>query len=303
MVSESTTSVTVHDHPENVAEMTRYINALNKSLSEEVAIKVRVLNIDLDKEYNYGINWSVVGKALHNTYSLTAALGDATNLGLGAVARSSGSGMAKFQIGSSDTHALIEALSQQGRVSTVTQPQVVTMNNQIASIRITRDTGYIKSVSSTANQTNSTNSIVPGNILSGFTLYVLPKIQGSRVYMQISSMIANLVNLEKVNNNPDPTSTADATPASSTTTTGSTTTTTTSQQYQAIEVPTLTSKAFNQRSVVRSGTTLVIAGYQSLSDRADKASLFGVGALGGKGSESDNQQTVILITPVILRNN
>lgn len=290
MVSQSTTSVTVHDHPSRVAAMARYITSLNQSLSTEVAIKVRVLNVELDKEFNYGINWNVVGKALHSSYSLTGALGDATNLALGDVSRSSSSGEAKFQIGGNETNALIQALSQQGRVSTVTQPQVVTMNNQIASIRITRDTGYIQSIATTANQTNSTNAIVPGNITSGFTLYVLPKIKNGKVYMQISSTIANLVKLEKVSNNPD---------SSNTTTTS--TSSTDSPQYQAIEVPTLTSKAFNQRSVVRSGTTLVIAGYQSLSDRADKSSLFGVAALGGKGSESDNEQTVILITPVILK--
>jgi MSHA biogenesis protein MshL len=293
IVSQSTTSVTVHDHPANVAAMTRYIKQLNTTLSEEVAIKVRVLDVELNKEFNYGINWNLVGQVLHNTYKISGALGDATNLALGSVARSSGSGLSKFQIGGGDTNAVVEALSQQGRVSTVTQPQVVTINNQIASIRITRDTGYIQSVSSTSNQTNSTNSIVPGNITSGFTLYVLPKIQDNRVYMQISSTIANLVNLQKVSNNPDSGS-------SSSSTTPSTGTDTKQPTYQAIEVPTLTSKAFNQRSVVDSGTTLVIAGYQSLTDRADKASLFGVGALGGKGSESDNEQTVILITPVIL---
>lgn len=294
MVSQSTTSVTVHDHPANVAAMARYIKSLNKSLSTEVAIKVRVLNVELDKEFNYGINWNIVGKALHNSYSLSAALGDATNLALGDASRSTSGGAAKFQIGSNETNALIEALSQQGRVSTVTQPQVITMNNQIASIRITRDTGYLASVSSTTNQTNSTNSIVPGNITSGFTLYVLPKIQNSNVYMQISSTIANLVKLEKVSNNPGNSSDDSASSSASGTSTNT-------PQYQSIEVPTLSSKAFNQRSVVRSGTTLVIAGYQSLTDRADKSALFGVGALGGKGSESDNEQTVILITPVILK--
>ena len=291
-ISESTTSVTVHDHPSNVAQMQSYIDKLNHSLSQEVAIKVQVLDVELDKEFNYGINWGLVSRFLHNTYSLQANMGTATNLALGDVVRSTSSALAQFQIGRAQHGALLEALSKQGRVSTVTQPQVITLNNQIASIRITRNTGYIASVSSTSTaNAGSTSSITPGNIESGFTLYVLPKIKGKKVYMQISSKIAQLVKLDKVSNEPteNPNSSATVAPGDNT------------PQYQAIEVPTLTSKSFNQRSVVGSGTTLVIAGYQQLNDRADNAKLFGVSALGGKGSESTNEQTLILITPIILQ--
>jgi len=284
-VSESTTSVTVHDRPRNVAAMARYISILNESLSKEVGIKVEVLEIQLDKQYNSGINWNAVANTLNTTLKLTASLASATNPIASNIIRNSGtSPLASFQIGAGNEATMIEALSRQGKLRVVTRPQIVTLNNQIASIRITQNTGYIESVNSSFTNDYVTTSITPGTVIDGFTLYILPKIQGNRVYMQISSVISNLLNLQKESTEP----------TSGGSTKGN-------QQYNAIEVPTISQRAFNQRSLVTSGTTLVIAGFKQLRDQASGASLFGVGALGGKGAETKNIETLVLITPTILR--
>ena len=287
IVSESTTSVTVHDYAYNVDQMSKYINQLNQSLSQEVGIRIQVIEIDLDNNYTFGIDWNVVEKVLGTQMSLTGDLSSATNLvATNLTSGSPSPGLAGFQVGSSSSNVLLNALSQQGKVRVVTKPQVVTMNNQVASIRITQDTGYIQSISSSQFDQYETTSITPGTVTDGFTLYLLPKIQGSQVYMQISSRIANLVALEKVSNEP-----AGATQQNSTAST----------QYSAIEVPTIDSKEFNQRSVVQSGSTLIIAGYKRLSDETQNAKMFGISALGGQGAKQDNVETLVLITPVILK--
>ncbi len=287
-VSQSTTSVTVHDHPSNVQEMAHYIKRLNKSLSQEVGIRVEVLEVQLNKDFNYGIDWNVIQKLLKTSVALTGNLSTATNLvATNLVSQQSDTGLAGFQIGKSgddNSHVLLNALSQEGQVRVVTKPQVVTMNNQIASIRITQDTGYIKSITSSQFEQYQTTTITPGTITDGFTLYLLPKIQDQNVYMQISSRIANLLSLEKVSNEP-----SDEQGNSK------------NNQFSAIMVPTIAAKEFNQRSVVRSGSTLIIAGYKRLRDQTTKAKMFGVTALGGVGSQSQNVETLVLITPTILK--
>ncbi len=161
------------------------------------------------------------------------------------------------------------------------------MNDQIASIRITQDTGYIQSVSSSMTDNYVSTSITPGTVTDGFTLYVLPRIQGNRVFMQISSRIANLVALMKEST--EPTNIENG----SQSVTGN-------QQYNAIEVPTVATKEFNQRSVVTTGSTLIIAGYKRLRDETTNAKYFGIAPLGGEGAKSANVETLVLITPVIL---
>ena len=145
-------------------------------------------------------------------------------------------------------------------------------------------------------------SITPGTVTDGFQLYLLPKVSGENVFMQISSTISNLLSIQKesteptdVQGNNGQNNRRNAVPPAGIAAQ--------QQQYSAIELPTITQKSFNQRSVIQSGHTLVIAGFKRLFDEANKSSLAGIGPLGSKGSESQNVETLVLITPVIMRTN
>jgi type IVB pilus formation R64 PilN family outer membrane protein len=282
IVSESTTSVTVQDRPSNVKAIAKYILALNHTLTQQVSIKVQLLEIKLNKDFNYGVNWNLVTEQLGTQFNLVGSAASSTNLVANSAISSGGSGLSTLGIGSNGTDAVINALNQQGEVRVVTEPQVVTMNNQIAAIRITQSVGYLESVSQTTSQSFSTSSVTPGSITDGFTLYLLPKIQNEKIYMQISSTIASLDKLDKVSTDP-----ASSTSSSST-------------QYQAIQVPTLSQKSFNQRSLVSSGSTLIVAGFKQMKDATSDASLFGIKPLGGRGASTNNIETLMLITPVVL---
>lgn len=289
IISESTTTVTVNDYPSHVHRIAQYIKRLNQSLSKEVAIRIEVLDLELNKEFNFGINWNLVAQDIAKNFpdlQLVGNLGTATNLvATSIIGRDQNSAGATFNVGRiNGTQSILNALSKQGKLRVVTKPEVVTMNNQIASIRITQDTGYIESVNQSYAQNYVTTSIAPGTVTDGFTLYLLPKIQGDKVYMQISSTIANLERLDKQSTIPA----------------GVNANTSANNQYNAIEVPTLAEKVFNQRSMVRSGSTLIIAGYKRLRDETASAKLFGVDALGGKGAKTNNLETLVLITPTIL---
>ena len=173
----------------------------------------------------------------------------------------------------------INALAQQGKVSIDTQPRVVTLNNQVAEIGINTQTTYLASVSTTTTtNVGSTATLTPGTVTTGFSLYLLPKIQGNNVYLQISSTLASLITLKQYTGN----------------TTGS------SSNSSAIYAPIVSSKRFNQRSAVPSGDTLVLAGFKQLKNEANKQSLFGSDALGGYGGNQTNVETIVLITPTIL---
>jgi type IVB pilus formation R64 PilN family outer membrane protein len=283
VVSESTTSVTVHDRPRQVAAMARYMEELNQSLSKEVMIKVKVLEVQLYDDFNLGIDWNIIAHTLGTGFSLTGQTASAANVVRDSLVMSSSSNVASLGIGTG-TQTLIKCLGEQGKVRVVTEPQVVTMNNQMGSIRITKNIGYIQSVSQTQNENFNTTSVTPGNITDGFTLYVLPKIRGDKVYLQVSSTIAHLDKLEKMSTDPGT----------------STYTSNTAPSYQAIQLPTLSQKSFNQRSFVRSGSTLIMAGFKRMEDETKDSSLFGIHDLGGKGAVSDHLETLILLTPTII---
>lgn len=303
MVSESTTTVSVQDRPENVQKVADYLASMNKDLSKEVLLQVQVLEVNLDKNFNYGIDWNlayntaVTGGIRTGDLSQPvqfSSLGGNTPSGfgigggqpLGIPGISAGIASGPF----ANTQVLINALSQQGNVSTVTNPDVVTLNNQVAQIDISKQTSYLASVTttSTANVGSST-SLTPGVVNTGFKLYILPKIMNGNVYLQLSSELSTLDNM----------TTFGPTPNSNNNNNNNNNN---ANNFSQIQLPTVSGKHFNLRSMVPSGHTLIIAGFRQTQNTANASTMFGSPLLGGKGADQRNIETIVLITPTIMGN-
>jgi len=301
MVSQSTTTVSVQDHPENVQKVADYLASMNKDLSKEVLLQVQVLEVNLDKNFNYGIDWNLAYKNAFSggiqTGDLSQAvrtnpLGNTTPSGfslnnntLGIPGVSAGVVSGPF----ANTQILINALSQQGNVSTVTNPDVVTLNNQVAQIDISKQTSYLASLTTTSTaQVGSSTSLTPGVVNTGFKLYILPKIMNGNVYLQLSSELSTLDSI--------------STFVGQTGTTASSGTNAASGGSSQIQLPTVSGKHFNLRSMVPSGHTLIIAGFRQTQNTANASTMFGSPLLGGKGADQNNIETIVLITPTIMGN-
>ncbi|HSW71532.1 MAG TPA: hypothetical protein VLH77_06085, partial [Gammaproteobacteria bacterium] len=72
------------------------------------------------------------------------------------------------------------------------------------------------------------------------------------------------------------------------------------QSSYVIQSPHVTEKIFNQRSVLTSGETLVLSGLKQIQNKTGAMQLFNIQELGGKASQQNNNDTVILVTPYIL---
>jgi type IVB pilus formation R64 PilN family outer membrane protein len=285
-VSQATTTVTVNDRPQNMRVIATYLRQLNRELSRQVSLDVQVLQIDLSDAYEYGINWNKIRAFVsHGTeFGFSGSMAQSINLqpingqsdvdsgfimqGKGSLFSSEGGGI------------LVKALGQQGKVSVVTQPRTVTLNNQVAELSINNQKTYLRQVSVTTlggTTTGTSTSVTPGVVSTGFNLYILPKIQGNNVYLQISSTLANLVNMA--------TQGFEGTGGSGKFT---------------IQMPEIDEKRFNQRTLVPSSATLVVAGFKQQRNQANKQQLFGQQALGGHGAEKVDSEIILLITPTIL---
>jgi type IVB pilus formation R64 PilN family outer membrane protein len=305
-VSQSSTSVTVRDKPSNVELVGQYVRNLNKSLSQQVYVKVEVLDVSLTNDYNFGINWQAVESAFaHSNFIFNANYGsplsitpltggNIPNYGL----RPSTATATLANAGATSLlSAIVSALNQQGKVSVVAQPRIVCMNNQVSAIRIINTQQYIQSVSNTSvpasggssgsqtvnNVSTITSQITPATLVTGLTLYVLPKILGEKVYLQI--------NVDMSQNQSISTLCAQS---------GSSAGTCADSSY-VIQSPHVTEKIFNQRSVLVSGETLILSGLKQVTNSTGAMQLFNLQELGGKASTQTNNDTVILVTPYILQ--
>lgn len=299
IVSESTTSVTVRDRPTNVDLVSKYIANLNGTLSKQVLVKVQVLDVNLSSAFNYGINWQAVKNSMGEKFQLNANYGtpiSISTLNPFSTTTPIGGGTPGLpQIGAQNLNkspagvtALINALTQQGKVSLVTEPRVVCLNNQVSVIRIVQQAGYLASVqstilsaSTTGGTTPVTTQVTPGTVVTGLTLYILPKIMGEKVFLQVNADLSTNNGIQTLS------STTGSTPSSDNTT-------------PVIQVPNVTQKQFNQRSIVASGDTLILAGFRQVGNQANAMQMFQSQELGGKAAMEQTSETIVLITPIIL---
>lgn len=297
VVSQTTTTVTVRDKPSNIALISQFIRNLNKSLSRQVLIKIQVLDIALDSAYNYGINWAIIQSAFnHSNYQLLSNNG--TPISINSLGSSLSSALTSVGIqqlpnptGVTRTGftVLVDALKQQGKLSVVTEPRVLCQNNQVSSIRIIKQQGYLASIQTTTLSGSSTggasitSQITPGSLVTGVTLYVLPKIMGDKVYLQVNADLSSSGGFDVINSSTggDP---GTSPPAGS----------------SSIQVPKVQQKQFNQRSIIKSGNTLILSGFRQVTNVAGAKQMFDSQALGGMAAGQVTLETIVLITPIIL---
>lgn len=299
VVSQATTTVTVRDRPTNVQLVSQYIANLNKKMSRQVLVKIQILEVSLENDFNMGINWSIIANAFNKSpFVLNGNYGTPVSITNLVTQTNFPSPVTTTQpnppllpvAGTVANYAepnaipsytiLVNALNQQGKTSIVSEPRVVCLNNQVSVIKITKQEGYVASVqnttlagSSSSSNNTVTSQISPGNIITGITIYVLPKIMDEKILMQVNADLS-------VNQG----------------------VTTFASGGSQVQLPTITAKSFNQRSVIRSGETLILSGMRQLNNVANATQLFKSQALGGKGSKQLNSETVVLITPIILPN-
>jgi type IVB pilus formation R64 PilN family outer membrane protein len=285
LVSQATTSVTVRDRPANLAVIGKYIENLNQSLSRQVLIKIQVLAVNLNSDFNYGIDWSIVQTAFGGSNAvLNANYGTPVTIATLSGSATPSGGLQIMNNGRTTGFTiLVNALKQQGKVAVVTEPRVVCLNNQVSVINIVQKAGYAASVSSTAlaggsssNGSSVTSSITPGTVITGLVLYVLPKIMGDKIFLDVNVDVSSLVGIV-----PFTSGEGGSSPAS-------------------IQIPTTTEKEFNQRSVIKSGDTLILSGLRQVTNQTGAMQFLDSQALGGKAATEVDQETIVLITPIIL---
>jgi len=264
-------------------------------MSKQVLVKVQVLEVTLENDYNFGIDWGIVTRAFHQSpFQINANYGtpiSITTFTPQANATPGTTVLPQFGTqgnGKTDSYTiLLNALNQQGKTSVVSEPRVLCLNNQVCVERIVNTQGYLASVQNTTlggttgstnvNNNTVTSQLTPGLLTTGLTLYILPKILRENIYIQVNADISTAGQFTTVSSgaadNPNSTS---------------------------IQVPNVTEKHFSQRSMIKSGDTLILSGFRQVVNLANANQFLTSQALGGKGSSEVTKETIVLITPIVL---
>jgi MSHA biogenesis protein MshL len=177
--------VIVHAYPIELHQVSRYLDRIQSNLQRQIIIEAKVLEVNLNSEFESGIDWSLFGNPLNGDASLSHSGNGPNSSGV------SGSGAFGntllenfdpiFTINIKGSfRALVNFLQTQGNVQTLSSPRISTVNNQKAVIKVGQDQFFVTGVSTT-NAVVGTNTLPSQNVdltpfFSGVTLDVTPQI-------------------------------------------------------------------------------------------------------------------------------
>ncbi|GEM_PF-4859840 len=273
-ISQSTSTLMVRDYPDRLQEIDGVVKELINELMRQVTIEVSVIEVTLADSSSYGIDWSLVKDNLSGLgFALSTTSSQAVFPQAGATSPVFTMSYTKADSKWDASKALIRALETQGNASIMTQPRVVTLNNQVAAIQVGREKGYLASSTIAPTGTTGTvqTSLIPGLARDGFIMSVLPRISRREVVLQMSVSVNQLISIDRRE-------------------AGGT----------AIEVPEIVTKNFSQISRLRTGEAMIMAGFRQSSGERSHEGLPFLNWLGGAiSAKTGRVDTVVVITPYI----
>jgi type IVB pilus formation R64 PilN family outer membrane protein len=273
VISPANGSLVVTDTPDTLDRVSKYLDDQKRFLSRQVAMEVQVFNLTLSDEASVGVDINLAINHL-NKYGITLQSGGSAS------ASTNGSASSSFSLSVLDTatgdaakfkgsSVIVSALQGQGSISNMRTANLVSLNNHAVPLRVGRTTGYLaqSTVSTTANVGSST-ALTPGTIAEGYSLNLLPTIlEDDAVLLQLTMNISQLRQLRAI-------------------VSGAT----------QIEVPETEDSNTIQRTILKNGETLMLAGFEQDTKSAnDTVGILSMGSRGARG----RTLLVVLVTPAV----
>ena len=284
-ISGSTGTITINAPAVTIRQARDYIKRINAELSRQVVLAVNVYSVQLRQSDNYNFDLNAAfsdGKFAFNAGN-SGLVNTAAGLSNAATGVTSGAGYAILSEASKwkGTNGIIQALSSQGDVSTITSANLTTLNGIPAPFQVINTRGYVAEVSTTTNgnSDNTQTTLTPGSVTTGFNLYVVPRVDRSgRVMLQYGINISELVG---------------ATGGFDEFSSGG----------QTVQLPNINARNFVQEAAVPINGTLVITGFEQKTAKTNssgtgKAKLPLLG--GGRNAEAGREMVVITVSPRVI---
>ncbi len=232
-VNKSAGIAIVTDSPLSLERIGKYFEDLNHRVTQQIEVDVKVVEVSLNKENHFGVDWNALANNLKTFNSLGMVTNFASeNFSSGPMLKITGDGSKVGSgVGKSGIGIVIDALSKQGNVEIVSQPRVKILNNQVAVIQVGSTQSFVNHSTLQVTQTGTITSVSTSQVQEGVTMRLLGNIVGDQIYLSVAPVITTIDKIRSI-------------------TSGNTT----------IEAPQTTTKSINTLVKVKEGETVAIGG-------------------------------------------
>ena len=182
-INKDASLLTVTTTKKNLQKIKSYLHILLKKMHKQVAIEAKIIELTYNDSSSTGIDWSKLDVSLSGSISNDPATATLLN-------KSSYSLAYSFS-----TTNFLKYLKTYGDIKVLSNPKVVTMNNQPAVINVGEQLSYKSqtgSVTTTGGTAAGTNTFTIGSTFVGVTLYVIPQVsENNEIIMKINPVISS----------------------------------------------------------------------------------------------------------------
>jgi len=175
--------VIVKAFPNELHQVGQYLDSIQSSLSRQVILEAKILEVQLNDEFQSGIDWNLFGHAIQASSSSSGegGIGQHGAQSFDNINLTDFTSMFILSV-NGNFGTLIKLLETQGNVQVLSSPHISTVNNQKAVIKVGQDEFFVTGVStsnyligaSTTSFPTQDVSLTP--FFSGITLDVMPQI-------------------------------------------------------------------------------------------------------------------------------
>ncbi len=136
--------VYVEDKVENVFYIREFVERLKRQLNRKVYLKIDVLEVDLTKQNQYGMNWSVLfSKVAHLAGGAFSLSGGAPSGALAGLSSSSNSNYSLGVVSGTSNSAILQALESVTNVHVDSQPRILAQSGPAVTINAVKNEPYV----------------------------------------------------------------------------------------------------------------------------------------------------------------
>jgi MSHA type pilus biogenesis protein MshL len=210
-IDESLGIVTVNASPSLQKRVTGYIETFKLWLYRQVSIQAHILEVELSEGSSRGIDWSRVFKAVERDTALIRGdieYGDQGNVyevnypepDLRAVTREGLRLISKVSLVPTDFKLLVNALDEQGKVHTLSEPRLNLLNGSPGVLLVGESIRYIREIEKTVTtgiSATETYTVETDDILSGIAFSVVCNVLGDdEVVLYLTPVASELKSLK-----------------------------------------------------------------------------------------------------------
>ncbi len=186
VINQEAGVITVTGTKKQTQRIAKYIEKITERLHKQIFIDAKIIEVTYSNDQTTGIDWSkfqasLKGSAAGEDRTLIHTLGNpASMLGY-----------------NFDMEGLINFLKTQGDVSIVSNPKILTLNNQPAIINVGEEKNYKYTLGTTTTTTNGVVHSDPqfevGSTFVGVTLGIVPEVtQDKHIILKINPIISEI---------------------------------------------------------------------------------------------------------------